>query len=164
MTAAARANPVPVSTYLATAFGLGRIPLMPGTIASMVAFPLGWWIGLLLGWMGLTIAVLAIFLIGWGACGAHARRVGIKDPKECVLDEVAGQWAALIAIALINGFLAWPALFIAFAGFRFFDIVKPWPISLAQRPEGGLGIMLDDLAAGAATAVLVLIGSLANLY
>lgn len=164
MTAAARAAPVPVSTYLATAFGLGRIPVMPGTIASMVAFPLGWWIGLLLGWMGLTIAALFVFLIGWGACGAHARRVGIKDPKECVLDEVAGMWLAMTALPLVDGFFHWLPCVLAFAAFRFFDIVKPWPISRAQQLEGGIGIMLDDLAAGAAAGVLVLIGGFANLY
>jgi phosphatidylglycerophosphatase A len=171
MTAAAPHVHVPVSTHLATLFGIGRIPLMPGTIASAAAFPVGWWMGLLFGWMGLLVAGGLMFLLGWYVCGAHAKRVGVKDPAECVLDEVAGQWIALAAIPLIN--TAMPtvgpffnpiALAATFVGFRFFDIVKPWPISRLQNLEGGLGIMADDIIAGAVTAVLVFVAAMAKAF
>jgi phosphatidylglycerophosphatase A len=155
---------IPASTHLATLFGIGRIPVMPGTIASLAVFPVGWWIGILTGWAGLMVAAILVFLLGWGVCGAHARRVGVKDPKECVLDEVAGQWLALSAIPMVDGFFHWLPLLLVFAGFRFFDIVKPWPISRSQRFEGGFGIMADDMIAGAVTAALVAAGSLTNLY
>jgi phosphatidylglycerophosphatase A len=169
MTTAASHAQQPVSTYLATLFGIGRIPVMPGTIASAAAFPIGWWIGLLTGWVGLLIAGGLMFLLGWAACGAHAKRVGVKDPKECVLDEVAGQWVALAAIPLIDNplthsFFYWIPLAAAFVGFRFFDILKPWPISRAERLEGGLGIMADDILAGAVTAALIVAASLAKLF
>jgi phosphatidylglycerophosphatase A len=155
---------VPASTHFATLFGIGRIPFAPGTIASAAVFPIGWWIGILTGWAGLLVAGILVFLLGWGVCGAHARRVGVKDPRECVLDEVAGQWIALSALPIVGGFFHWLPLLLAFGLFRFFDIVKPWPISRAQRFDGGLGIMMDDLIAGAVTAALIVAGWLVNLY
>jgi phosphatidylglycerophosphatase A len=164
MSATDRIERTPATTHIATFFGIGRIPVMPGTIASAAAFPLGWWIGILTGWLGLLIAAGAMFLIGWGACGAHARRVGVKDPKECVLDEVAGQWVALAAIPVVDGFFQWIPLVAEFALFRFLDIVKPWPISRAQTFEGGLGIMVDDMIAGGVAALVIVAVSLTNLY
>lgn len=155
---------LPVSSILATAFGVGRVRFAPGTVASLVAMPAGWWIGLLFGWIGVLIAAGTVFLIGWWACGTHARRIGAKDPKECVLDEVAGQWLAMAAIPLVDGFFHGIPLLAVFVGFRFFDILKPWPISRLQHLEGGLGIMADDILAGGVTAVLVFAAWLVHLF
>lgn len=154
----------PISTHLATVFGIGRIRFAPATIASLACMPLGWWIGLLLGWTGLLVAGGSLFLLGWWACGAHARRVGKTDPQECVLDEVAAQWVAMTAIPLVNGFFHWIPLVAVFVLFRVLDIAKPWPISRAEELPGGLGIMADDMIAGIVTAVLVYVAWLVNLY
>lgn len=92
-------------------------------------------------------------LVGWWAASVYVRRTGIDDPKEVVIDEVAGQWLVLAAVPPEPLFIA-----AGFAVFRLFDIWKPWPVSLADRNVGGgLGVMLDDLLAalyGAAVLAL----------
>jgi phosphatidylglycerophosphatase A len=99
----------------------------------------------------LTGAV-AVFLAGWWATGRYIRDDG-DDPKEVVIDEVAGQLLCLSVVA--PGWLAYAA---GFALFRLFDIVKPWPVGWCDRTvKGALGVMLDDvLAAVYAAAVLLL--------
>jgi phosphatidylglycerophosphatase A len=92
---------------------------------------------------------VAVSLAGWWASGAHSRLTGRDDPGEIVIDEVAGQW-----IALLPASLAWPDIAIAFLLFRATDIVKPWPASWADRTiHGGLGVMADDLIAGVYAAL-----------
>jgi phosphatidylglycerophosphatase A len=94
----------------------------------------------------LELAVLggALFLIGCWSAGVYARRTNDDDPSSIVIDEVAAQCLVLTAVP------ATPAYFVvAFAAFRFTDIVKPWPASWADRSvKGGFGIMLDDILAG----------------
>lgn len=149
----------PVSTRLATCFGIGWIPLAPGTFASAAALPFGWLL-VLLGWQAVLIGAGLATVLGIWACGVHARKVGLYDPSECVLDEVAGQWVALVPIALQLRGGDWRPYVMAFLLFRLFDIFKPWPISAAERLPGGFGVMLDDVLAGLAAAIL-LYGSLA---
>ena len=149
----------PVSTRLATCFGIGWIPLAPGTFASAAALPFGWLL-VLLGWQAVLIGAGLATVLGIWACGVHARKVGLYDPSECVLDEVAGQWVALVPIALQLRGGDWRPYVMAFLLFRLFDIFKPWPISAAERLPGGFGVMLDDVLAATAAAIL-LYGSLA---
>jgi phosphatidylglycerophosphatase A len=144
----------PVSTRLATCFGIGWIPFAPGTFASAAALPFGWLL-VRLGWKGLLIGALAATALGVWACGAHARRRGLYDPSECVIDEVAGQWFALIPIAVMARDGNWRPYAMAFLLFRLFDILKPWPISAAEHLPGGYGVMMDDVLAGLAAAVLL---------
>ena len=136
---------------LATWFGCGLLPKAPGTWGSLAALPfaaaLVWWGGpwLLLG------ASIALFAAGLWASERYAQGAATKDPGAVVVDEVVGQWLALVPAAgvfwlYLPGFLA----------FRLFDIVKPWPVSWADRElGGGLGIMLDDVLAGLYAAALV---------
>jgi phosphatidylglycerophosphatase A len=134
---------------IATVFGVGRAPLAPGTVASLVALPFAWLIAASLGHIGLLVAGL---VVGFGAipfCTAYERAIGREDPSECVIDEVAGQW-----IACAFAPLTWKAYALAFVLFRFFDIAKIWPISAAEKLKGGLGIMADDLVAGAFAAAI----------
>jgi phosphatidylglycerophosphatase A len=143
-----------MSRLLATWFYVGLLPKMPGTYGSLAAvlcaLPLLYW----LTPIQLALAALAVFFVGVWVSAAYARRRGVKDPSEVVIDEVAGQWLALVPAALSA---PW-TLLAAFVLFRFFDILKPWPIRwLDRRLPGGWGIMADDMAAGAAAA-LVLIG------
>ncbi|NTV81952.1 MAG: phosphatidylglycerophosphatase A, partial [Candidatus Aminicenantes bacterium] len=79
----------------------------------------------------------------------HAAEHGRPDPGRIVIDEVVGQ---LLALAFLPG--AWVPVAVAFALFRFFDIIKPWPIRRLERLPGGWGIMADDVGAGLAAAVL----------
>jgi phosphatidylglycerophosphatase A len=133
---------------VASMFGIGRSPLAPGTVASLVALPVG---AALLAWhpLVLAVAILAITLLGlWSL---HAGAID-GDPAWVVIDEVAGQWVALITLAAPT----LPGLLAAFALFRLFDIAKPGPVRLAERVRGAGGIMADDLVAGALAALVLL--------
>lgn len=145
---------IPVSTRLATCFGIGWLPFAPGTIASAAALPLGWLL-IILGWPAIVAGAALASVSGIWACGVHAHKVGLYDPSECVLDEVAGQWIALIPIALMGHGGDWRPYGLAFLLFRLFDIWKPWPISAAEKLPGGFGVMMDDVGAGLAAAVLL---------
>ncbi len=137
----------PWSTRLATCFGIGWIPIASGTFASAFALPFGFAL-VLLGWQAVAIASAIATAVGIWACGAHAKRVGILDPSECVLDEVAGQWIALLPIALYFRAHDWRPYVMSFFLFRLFDVLKPWPLSAAERLPGGWGVMADDILAG----------------
>ena len=132
------------ATIVATWFGVGFLPVAPGTWGSLAALPFAWGIDAAIGPMGLAVAAAAVFALGVWASDGAVRRLGGKDPGPVVVDEVVGQWIVLIAIPPN---LVWYAA--AFVVFRVFDIAKPWPVSWADRHvAGGLGIMLDDVFAG----------------
>src|SRR5689334_6394863 len=139
-----------IVTVLSTFFGVGFVRIAPGTVASFVALPLAWLITWKLGVTALCVASLATYVLGVWSCGQYAVRTGVADPSQCVIDEVAGQWfACAVAPLSLIGFA------IAFVLFRFFDITKLWPVSLGERLPGGLGIMTDDMIAGALSAVII---------
>lgn len=143
------------AAWLATCFGIGKVSHAPGTVASAVATVVGVPL-VLLGWKALLPAFIAVAVIGIPVCGAYARALRINDPGDCVLDEVAGQWLALLPVAVALDGKHWPAYFVAFLAFRLFDIWKPWPVSWAeQRLPGGAGIVGDDVAAGVYAALVV---------
>jgi phosphatidylglycerophosphatase A len=91
------------------------------------------------------LAVIALsFLLGIWLCDAAASNLGVHDHPGIVWDEFVGLWVSCIALPT-----GWPWLLAAFVLFRFFDILKPWPIRwLDRKVPGGLGIMVDDLLAG----------------
>jgi phosphatidylglycerophosphatase A len=146
---------------IATWFGAGLLPLAPGTWGSLVALPFAWGIELLGGALGLVIAASVLFFAGWWAAERVTRASGVADDARVVVDEVAGLWLTLAA-APFN----LPDSLLAFLLFRVFDIVKPWPVSWADRNiAGGLGVMADDiLAAGYAGATLLLLRLLGRLF
>jgi phosphatidylglycerophosphatase A len=132
------------ATLIATWFGTGLLPKMPGTWGSLAALPCAWVIHRELGPAGLAAAAALAFLLGWWACAVLAQKGLGGDPGIVVIDEVAGQWLALVAVA--PDLLAYAT---GFALFRFFDILKPWPVDWAQRrATGPFGVMLDDILAG----------------
>ena len=132
------------ASLLATWFGSGLLPKAPGTWGSLAALPFAIVIAALAGPWGLLAAVLAVTVAGLWAADVYAARSADNDPGEVVIDEVAGQWLALVPAALDPRLYA-----VAFLAFRFFDIVKVWPANWLDRNlKGGWGIMLDDLAAG----------------
>ncbi len=139
------------AALIATCFGAGLVRWAPGTVASALALPFAWLLRTYTGTLGLAIATLVVIVIGIWAAGAYERRTGTRDSSVIVIDEVAGQFVALL---LVPPTIA--AYAVGFALFRLFDVVKPWPISLLdRRVKGGLGVMLDDIVAGALAAVLL---------
>jgi phosphatidylglycerophosphatase A len=143
-----------VYTAIATVFGVGYSPIAPGTAASIVALPIAWLIAISGGRFVLLLAAILASAAGAWACEHYAGEKKENDPSECVIDEVAGQWIAC-AFAPTNDMLLAYAL--AFVLFRFFDIVKPWPISAAERLPGGFGIMADDVVAGLFAGIIIAI-------
>ena len=142
------------ATLLATWFGIGLLPWVPGTWASLVALPLAWLLVGLGGSWALGAGLVAVFAVGWWASGAYERETGVHDPSAVVIDEVAAQWLTLILVP------ADPWLYATgFVLFRIADIAKLWPANvLDRRLTGGLGIMLDDMIAAVyAAAALFLI-------
>jgi len=143
---------------LGTFFGAGLMKPGPGTYGSVAAALL--WFGAAhglhpagLAWWTAGTAVL-VTLVGIPAATIVAREAGRKDPGFVVIDEVAGQLIALIAVRP-----DWQHALISVVLFRLFDIFKPWPIRKLEALPEGTGIMLDDVAAGVlALAVALLIG------
>jgi phosphatidylglycerophosphatase A len=132
-----------------TFFGVGQIRGGPGTWGSFTAAVI-WFLAARaahLSSAGLalatSVAAAAVILIGIPAGSIVERESGREDPGHVVIDEVAGQWIALAVcpIEIRHALLA-------FGLFRLFDIVKPWPARQLERLHGGLGIMMDDVAAG----------------
>jgi phosphatidylglycerophosphatase A len=142
------------AALIATAGGIGLLPLMPGTWASLAALPCAWAISAPAGRAALAAAATLVFAMGCWAAAVMARASGAKDPGFIVVDEVAAQWLVLVAAPL-----DWRAYLAAFLLFRVFDIAKPWPVrAIERRIKGGLGIMLDDVAAALYAILLLLIG------
>jgi len=141
---------------LSTFFGLGLSPVLPGTIASAAATLL--FVFALRGLAGPLYAVLvvALFFVGVAVSKIAADEIGRPDPGRVVIDEVCGQ---LIALAFLPP--GWLAAGLAFALFRVFDIIKPWPIRRLEKLPGGWGIMADDVGAGIAAAILTRLALLA---
>ncbi len=143
---------------LAFGFGTGLSPVAPGTVGTLVAFPIAW-LTLDLGLVSQIAVAAVLILSGIWICGESARRIGVHDHGGIVWDEVAGMYVTLLVTPpTVTGWA------LAFLAFRLFDIVKPWPIrDLDHRMKGGLGIMLDDIAAALyAVILLALYGWLMN--
>lgn len=136
--------------FISLGFGTGLAPKAPGTFGTLPALVLVW----LFAPLGVSayVGVVVLFtLLGIYLCGATAKAMGEHDAPAIVWDEIAGFMIAMIAVPVS----AW-SLLVAFLLFRFFDIVKPWPIRWFDRKvDGGLGIMLDDVIAGLFTLVIM---------
>lgn len=145
-----------------TFFGAGLLKPGPGTYGSIAAVLLWFGVAHLLHpapfalAAGTAIAALAVTLIGVPAASIVARESGREDPGYVVIDEVAGQLIALIAIPA-----DWRHAALSLLLFRIFDILKPPPIRQLERLHGGTGIMLDDVAAG---LFALAVAQLAHLY
>lgn len=143
-------NPV---HFLALGFGSGLAPKAPGTFGTLAAVPLFLLMAPLSNTIYLGLLVI-MSIAGIYICGKAAEDAGVPDHGAIVWDEFVG---LLITMFLMP--VTWQTLLVGFALFRFFDILKPWPISYIDKNcHGGLGIMLDDIVAGiAAWACMMLI-------
>jgi phosphatidylglycerophosphatase A len=175
-----------ISFLVATFFGLGKFPYMPGTLGSLVAFPI-YIILLVISIVakgGVASAVswnmtsymlfinVIIFFIGVITSENYSKDSGKEDPKEVIIDEIAGQLLTIIIIMTCFPYIGEDAVkgfeklhiakekifYICFIGafimFRLFDIFKPWPINyIDKNVKGGFGIMADDICAALMAAV-----------
>jgi phosphatidylglycerophosphatase A len=158
--------------------GVGYLPLAPGTWGSLLGVAVYlliqfYYLGFIRRYfdsdsftrlqpfpiiVAVELVVIGvIILVGIWAASRTEELLGRKDPGKVVIDEVAGQLIALLPLVEPG----WISIIIAFVLFRFFDIVKPYPARRLERLESGLGIMSDDIVAGAyaavATAVIIAI-------
>lgn len=133
-------NPVHL---LATGFGSGLMPKAPGTFGTLAAIPLYLAISQFDLWFYLLLTIV-VTVLGVFVCDYTSKALGVHDHSGIVIDEIAGYFITMIAVPF-----DWLWIVVGFVLFRFFDILKPWPISwLDKNLHGGLGIMLDDVLAG----------------
>ena len=148
-----------IAKFLATAGGAGYAPVAPGTWGTAVAVPLAWLTADLPVWAFLTCVVVVIVVGVWAADVADAAW-GTHDSQRIVIDEVAGY---LVTVACIDR-ADWVLLGLGFVLFRAFDIVKPPPIRwLDERVPGGMGVVIDDVAAGVMACAVLYVLSLTSL-
>ena len=139
-----------ISEWIATCFKVGYLPLAPGTWGSIFAILLWWAFLKNVNIYIFGILIIFSFLIGIVASNIVIDQRGDADPSYIIIDELVGQWLALLFIPQEYFYIV-----ISFISFRFFDIIKPWPISLIEKLPKGLGVMSDDFIAGLITLVLI---------
>jgi phosphatidylglycerophosphatase A len=138
----------PPARLIAAGLGAGYSPWAPGTAGSLLALVLG---ALLMAASPWALPVAAVAATLGGLWAIRAARVD-GDPGWVVIDEVAGQWIAMLGLVRV----AWPGLLAAFVLFRLLDIAKPGPVGWADRQHGAFGIMADDVIAGAIAGAVLL--------
>lgn len=157
-----------LARMIGTVLGTGYIRPAPGTWGSLVALPWAWALHVIGGFPLLLLGIVAAFLKGWWATSQMTAGSDDHDPSEIVVDELVGQWIALLPLSYaawsmdISILAMWPGWIAAFVLFRFFDITKLGPVGWADRRGDPLGVMLDDVIAGVFAALSVL--ALAALY
>lgn len=130
--------------FLALGFGSGLAKKMPGTFGTAAALPLVILLSLYSSFTVYLLVTLVACVAGVWICGKTADDMGVHDDSSIVWDEVAGMLITMLAVPL-----SWQTLLAGFVLFRFFDIIKPWPINyLDKHVHGGFGIMIDDVLAG----------------
>ena len=138
------------SGFLAFGFGSGLSPVAPGTMGTLVSIPFVFALKAL-GPEAFWVALGLLFLLGVALCGRVSQKLGVHDHGGIVWDEMVGYWLATAFVPL-----QWPWLLAAFVLFRFFDILKPWPIrQIDKGVSGGFGIMIDDIVAAVFTMIIL---------
>lgn len=138
-----------LSMLVATVFFIGTIPFAPGTLGTLAALAAVFLVRPAPA--ELLIAACASIVAGTVCAGRASRLIKSRDPGQIVVDEFAGYLVSVSFLPLTPGYLV-----SAFFLFRLFDILKPFPVGVIERRiTGGLGIMLDDIAAGLITNLLL---------
>ena len=157
--------------WIAQGFGVGRIPVAPGTFGSVVG--VAWFALLLLTgklWLFAAGTLAGVALSVW-LCGVGEELLGKKDPQSVVLDEIAAipvcflGWVAVLAaktgalppLEVFFSAYGWLLTLGVFALFRFFDVLKPWPVWQSQSLAGGWGVAIDDVLAAVYVNLAVLL-------
>jgi len=143
----------------AIGFGSGLAPKAPGTFGTLAAVPL-FYVLAMLNIESYLIMLVVTSLLGFWFCEVTSQAMGVHDHKAIVWDEFVGYWITMFPVLLIypsiESTLDIPFIWVAigFVLFRFFDVLKPFPISwLDKKVAGGFGIMIDDIVAGVFAAV-----------
>src|SRR2546423_4502331 len=124
-------------------FGVGLVRLIPGTFGTLAAIPIYWALALVMPPLAVAFLAIPLFFLGVWACDRTGRDLGVEDHNAMVFDEIV----AFLPLAAVSS-ASWMLQAVAFVLFRLFDIWKPFPIrELEKRVRGGLGVMLDDVAA-----------------
>lgn len=153
---------------IATVGGVGLLRPAPGTWGSLAALPLAYGLHVFGGFPGLLLATIIVTGVGVWATAVSTAGQHDHDPSEIVIDEVAGQFVALMPLSYpawsmgIDITALWPGWIAAFVLFRLFDISKPGPVGWADRRHDAIGVMLDDVIAGILAAICVI--ALAGIY
>lgn len=138
--------------FIGLGFGSGLSPYAPGTAGTLAAVP----IYILMSFLSLeTYILITAVITGLGVwiCSYISKKLNVHDHPAIVIDEFAGFFVTMMFAPK-----GWIWVFVGFAVFRFFDAVKPWPISwLDKNVKGGVGIMLDDIVAGIASLLTLLL-------
>jgi phosphatidylglycerophosphatase A len=149
------AKDVALKTYagfFAFGFGSGLSPFAPGTFGTLMAIPL-YLVLIQLSWPMYGWLVFIAFVVGVKLCDVTGARLGIHDYGGIVWDEFVGYWITMFLIPF-----SWQNVIIGFFVFRFFDIVKPYPIGwLDRKVSGGFGVMIDDVLAGFYSMLVMLL-------
>jgi len=140
-----------VAWAIATWFGCGLVPKAPGTVGTLGAIPL-YWLAIHGGRIGVASTAIAVTFVGVWAASVVARELHKKDPQIVVVDEVAGFLVTMFPVSTSS----WRSVAIGFVLFRLLDVVKPWPVRRLEQLPDGWGIVLDDIAAGALGAVVMI--------
>ncbi|MCB0341265.1 MAG: phosphatidylglycerophosphatase A [Pseudobdellovibrionaceae bacterium] len=136
--------------FVATWFYLGRISKAPGTVGTLGALPFVW-MAVQVGSLGYMIVTFILTLSAIFVADLYEVEMGVHDSKHVVIDEVVGYFIAMTWLPM-----TWQSFLAAFLLFRFFDILKPFPIGiLDKKVKGGLGVVVDDVAAGLITNILL---------
>lgn len=152
-----------LSQFIATVGYVGHLRPAPGTWGSLAALPLGWLVHVIGGPWFLLALIIVIYFMGIWATVQETKGSDDHDPSEIVVDELVGQWIALLPLSFgawhvgADILALWPGWLVAFLGFRVFDILKPGPVGWADRRGDALGVMLDDVIAGLFAAILVVV-------
>lgn len=158
-----------ISHLIATVFYVGHLRPAPGTWGSLAALPWAWLLHVIAGPWLLGLAIVVGFVKGLWATAQETRGKDDHDPSEIVVDELIGQWIAFLPVSIgasmmgVSLLALWPGWIAAFVLFRLFDIWKPGPIGWADRRGDAMGVMLDDVIAGAFAAIgVVLLAALSH--
>ena len=135
---------------IATMGRIGKTRPAPGTLGSAAALLPAVGLAMAGGWV-LEAATLIACIVGVKAANVYEAHSGEKDASEIVIDELAGQWIALLVVPL-----DWRWWVAAFVMFRVFDVAKPGPVKMAEALPGGIGVMADDIVAGVMAAACLI--------
>ena len=152
-----------MSKIIATFFYVGLLRPAPGTWGSLAALPAALLFVFLFGAPLFAASIVVLYYVGLWATTQETAGKDDHDPSEIVIDEVVGQWVALLPVIIGAFYLKtsvlslWPGWIAAFILFRLFDIAKPWHVGHADQRDDATGVMLDDVIAGLYAAICVVV-------